>query len=95
MPNLFRQGEHICAVYDTEAEQLAIAAEYLADGLRAGERVLQAAHRQTHLRVSKLRSAPAASTYRPKPDAGRFSRELTPSCISPKGGSTLNGCCAC
>jgi hypothetical protein len=40
MPNTFRQGEHICAVYDTEPEQLAIAAEYLADGLRAGERVL-------------------------------------------------------
>ncbi len=38
MRNEYRQGEHICAVYDDEQEQLAIAAEYVADGLRAGER---------------------------------------------------------
>jgi hypothetical protein len=38
MENFFRQGEHICSVYETEEEQLATAAAYLADGLRAGER---------------------------------------------------------
>ena len=38
MPNVFRRGEHICALYDTEDQQLAVAAEYLADGLRTGER---------------------------------------------------------
>jgi hypothetical protein len=43
MPNSFRQGEHICALYETEAEQLAVAAEYLADGLRAGERAFYVA----------------------------------------------------
>jgi hypothetical protein len=40
MPDAFRQGDHICSVYDSEQEQLAIAAAYLADGLRRGERVL-------------------------------------------------------
>ena len=38
MANTFRQGEHICALYETEDEQIAVAAEYLADGLRSGER---------------------------------------------------------
>ena len=41
--NTYKQGEHICSIYDTEAEQLAIAAEYLSDGLRNGERCLYAA----------------------------------------------------
>jgi len=36
--NAFRQGEHICVVYYTADEQRAVAAEYLADGLRRGER---------------------------------------------------------
>ena len=40
MPNVFRQGEHICTLYETAEEQLATAATYLADGLRAGERAL-------------------------------------------------------
>ena len=40
MSNLFKQGEHICVLYDTEEEQLSIAADYLADGLRGGERCL-------------------------------------------------------
>ena len=40
MANLFRQGEHICAVFDTEEQYLAIAAEYVADGLLSGEQVL-------------------------------------------------------
>ena len=38
MSKRFRQGEHICALYDGEDEQIAIAAEYRADGLRAGQR---------------------------------------------------------
>ena len=38
MPNVFKQGEHICALYRTKEEQLAVAAEYVADGLRLGER---------------------------------------------------------
>jgi hypothetical protein len=36
--NEYSQGQHICAVYDTPEEQLAIAAEYLFDGLCRGER---------------------------------------------------------
>jgi hypothetical protein len=40
MANLFRQGEHICAVFETEEQYLAIAAEYVADGLSTGEQVL-------------------------------------------------------
>ena len=34
----FRQGEHICVVYYTPEEQRAVAANYIADGIRRGER---------------------------------------------------------
>jgi MEDS: MEthanogen/methylotroph, DcmR Sensory domain len=40
MAHGFRQGEHICSLYDTEEEQLATAAAYLADGIWRGERSL-------------------------------------------------------
>jgi hypothetical protein len=40
MAHGFRQGEHICSLYDTEEEQLATAAAYLADGISLGERAL-------------------------------------------------------
>ena len=43
MSKVFKVGEHICAVYETEAQQLAVAAEYLADGLRAGHQVMYVA----------------------------------------------------
>jgi len=43
MRNLFKLGEHICAMYDTEEEQLRVAAEYLGDGLRSGQRGLYVA----------------------------------------------------
>ena len=43
MGKLFKTGEHICAVYDTEQQQLTVAAEYLADGLRAGQQVMYVA----------------------------------------------------
>jgi hypothetical protein len=34
------QGEHICAICDSEEEQLATAVAYLADGIRRGQRCL-------------------------------------------------------
>ena len=40
MTSEFSQGAHICALYETEDEQLSIAAAYIADGLRQGERCL-------------------------------------------------------
>jgi hypothetical protein len=40
----YRQGQHICCVYETEDEQIAEAARYLADGLQAGERCLYAGY---------------------------------------------------
>jgi hypothetical protein len=40
MANGVKQGDHICALFETEEEQLAIAAGYVADGLRRGERCL-------------------------------------------------------
>src|SRR5262245_35978185 len=55
MPNLFRQHEHICSLYETEEEQLTTAAEYLSDGLRCGERCYYVApSRQalTHFRAA-------------------------------------------
>src|SRR5262245_33092726 len=52
MANAFRQGEHICVLYEHEDEQIAIAAEYLADGLRQGRRVFfVAASKQAHKRL--------------------------------------------
>ena len=45
----YRQGEHICSLYETEEEQLAVAADYLADGLRTGERVLYVAESEEAL----------------------------------------------
>jgi hypothetical protein len=39
----FEQGQHICTVYDTREEQLAVAAAYISDGLARKERCLYAA----------------------------------------------------
>ena len=51
MAHGFRRGEHICVIYDTEEEQLATAAAYLADGIWHGERCLYiAASRDAVLR---------------------------------------------
>lgn len=49
MSSRFRQGEHICALYDGEDEQIAIAVDYLADGLRRGERCLYVAQSRAAL----------------------------------------------
>ncbi|HEX6323445.1 MAG TPA: MEDS domain-containing protein [Vicinamibacterales bacterium] len=38
----FAQGQHVCSVYDTREEQLAVAAGYMADGLARSERCLYA-----------------------------------------------------
>ena len=38
--NSFRHGEHICGLCETEDEQLAVAAEYVIEGLRSGARAL-------------------------------------------------------
>src|SRR5262245_46591816 len=38
MPNPFKQGDHICALYESEHEQLSTAAAYVADGLAHAER---------------------------------------------------------
>jgi hypothetical protein len=40
MADAFRQGDHICSIHDTEEEQLATAAGYIADGIGRGERCL-------------------------------------------------------
>ena len=36
--NHYRQGEHICVLYETAEEQRSVAATYLSDGLKRGER---------------------------------------------------------
>jgi hypothetical protein len=59
MAHGFRHGEHICAIHDTEEEQLATAAAYLADGIWHGQRCLYiGANRDTVLR---FRAAIAAN----------------------------------
>jgi MEDS: MEthanogen/methylotroph, DcmR Sensory domain len=42
-PRPFLHGNHICALYDTPEEQVAIAVQYVADGLRLRERCLYVA----------------------------------------------------
>ena len=41
--NAYKQGQHICSLYDTEDEQVTTAAQYIGDGLRQGERCLYVA----------------------------------------------------
>jgi len=55
MGNVFRQGDHICALYETESERVAIATEYIADGLRRGERCFYVAESAAGL--ARLRGA--------------------------------------
>ena len=55
MSNVFRQGDHICALYDTEEERVAVAAEYVVDGLRRGERCYYVA--ESREAIDRLRGA--------------------------------------
>src|SRR5262249_40828735 len=57
MSNCFRHHQHICALYETEEEQRSAASEFLADGLRRGERGVYcassaAAHEQLRTSLS-------------------------------------------
>lgn len=51
----YQQGDHICTVYDTPDEQISVAAQYIADGLRDGERCLYVA--QPHEALNRFRGA--------------------------------------
>jgi hypothetical protein len=58
MAQRFRQGEHICALYDTELEQMTTAAAYLADGVWHGQRCLYiCANRDAVLRFRRALGA--------------------------------------
>ncbi len=50
----YRQGDHICVLYNTEDEQVAVAASYVADGLRQGERCLYASDSPASLERFRL-----------------------------------------
>jgi hypothetical protein len=57
MANAYRQGEHICTLFDTEDEHVAVAAEYLAHGLRQGRRCFYvAASKHAHARLRQALS---------------------------------------
>jgi len=45
----FRQGDHICVLYENKEEQIRIAAAFIADGLRRGERSAYSADSATAL----------------------------------------------
>jgi hypothetical protein len=47
--NGFKSGDHVCALYDTLEEQIAVATAYVADGLNRGERCLYVADSPTAL----------------------------------------------
>lgn len=42
--NRFEQGQHVCVLFETVEEHLAIAAGYIAEGLRSGEQCLYGGH---------------------------------------------------
>ncbi len=45
----FQQGDHVCAIYDSPAEQIAVAAAYVAEGLALGQRCLYASDSEAAL----------------------------------------------
>jgi hypothetical protein len=45
----FRHGDHVCALYSSPAEQRMMAARFIAQGLRAGERCLFAGYSEADL----------------------------------------------
>jgi hypothetical protein len=45
----FRYGDHVCALYSSPAEQRVMAARFIAQGLRAGERCLFAGYSEADL----------------------------------------------
>ena len=45
----FRQGDHVCAVYETYEEQLRVAVHFITEGLGCGERCLFAGYSAQHL----------------------------------------------
>lgn len=45
----YRQGDHVCQVYNTPAEQLAVAVDFIADGLMRNERCLYSVATQAGL----------------------------------------------
>jgi len=64
----YTQGDHICALYADEQEQLAIVVDYIARGLRLGERCLYAAGSTAAL--SRFRTALESAGV----DAGKMAR---------------------
>jgi len=40
----FQQGDHVCVLYETEDERVRTAAEYIAEGLKRGERCVYLSH---------------------------------------------------
>jgi hypothetical protein len=59
MPSVFRQGDHICSLFETEDEQITMAAKYLADGLQRGERAFYVA--QSNAAMQRFRGAMRAN----------------------------------
>lgn len=51
----FEQGQHICSIYDTVDEQLAVAVAFVVDGLERRERCLYAA--DSEIALEKFRAA--------------------------------------
>ena len=69
MANAYAQGEHICGLFETEEEQIAMAAEYLGDALRKGERAFYVAQSEAALgrfgeALKEIRIDPVAAAKR-------------------------------
>ena len=51
----FRQGDHVCSIYESPHEQLGTASRFIGDGLRRGERCVYAASAPEALHVLRAR----------------------------------------
>ena len=61
----FSHGDHICTLYETEAEHLAVATTFIAEGLQRGERCLYVAETSAALRVPSASGAKKAIGHDP------------------------------
>jgi hypothetical protein len=54
----YRRGEHVCSIHESAEEQVATAADYCAEGLRAGDRVLYGGESEGALDILRAALAP-------------------------------------
>lgn len=75
MPEIFGHGAHVCGLYGSPEEQTSMAAEYFAEGRRAGERCVYIG--ESAYALKRLRAALTGLGVDPDPGPSRWLIELT------------------